>query len=570
MVAHHSAKSNNLHIGVSAHLPYLYPDMKTILLSGLLLASSLAFSQHFEWVRSGSGIGQDVGQRVTVDAQGNVYTTGNFSGKATFSGTLYTGNGIFDAFITKYDAAGNLKWLRSMGGIQSDSGYGIKTDSEGNVYVTGYFSEIAEFRDDAGRIFHLSSSGNTDIFLAKYDSSGNFIWAKKAGGQQEDQGNNITIDAQNNLFLTGYFSDRCYFGSKTAISNGNTDVFIARYDTAGNCVWVQTLGGSGLDKSFGVAVDSSGSSYITGFFYYSASLSNSSIVLNCDGLSSDIFVAKYDFAGNNEWALRIGGPYNDAAFGIAVDREENFYITGYFLETADFGDFTLDAYGYNDVFVAKYDSLLECRWAINDGGVHLDIGLDIGLDNAGNVYVAGTFDSIAFFGNETLYSVDYYDLFVAKYNDKGIMQWVRQAGGVFGDFALSLCVQDFDFVYVTGYYKKIATFGSIESEWGEESDIFVTRISYPVGIDNTLETTPALLVYPNPSDGFFSLQFTDDISDEAVITILDIHGKEFYRQKVNATSRTIRLRFDAQSAGIYFMHVRGEKSAWTERIAILR
>lgn len=543
--------------------------MKPVFVSALLLIAHAAFSQDYQWVRSGSGIGQDVGQRVTVDAWGNVYATGNISGEATFNGTLYTGNGIFDMFLAKYDAAGNLKWLRTAGGIQSDCGYGVKTDTDGNVYVTGDFSEIAEFSDNNGHTFHLASSGNTDIFLAKYDSTGNFIWAKKAGSQLEDQGSNLAIDAQNNIFITGFFSDRCYFGSKTAISRGNNDVFIARYDTAGNCIWVQTLGGSGLDKSLGIAVDSSGSSYITGFFYYSASLSNSSAMLQGDGLSSDIYVAKYDLAGNSEWAMRIGGPYNDAGFGIAVDKEESFYLTGYFLETADFGDFTLDALGYNDVFVAKYDSLRECRWAINDGGVHLDIGTDIGIDGAGNVYVAGTFDSIGFFGNETLYAVNYYDLFVAKYNDKGILQWVRQAGGDFGDFALSLCVQQFDEVYVTGYYKKFATFGSVETIWGEESDIFITRISYPVGMEESPASSSELFLYPNPNQGVFTLQLPASASTDAQVTIFDIHGIEIL--KGNKSAAQLRyMRLDDISPGIYFVTVRDKKSVWTKRVTIMR
>lgn len=520
-------------------------------------------------MRSGSGIGQDVGQRVTVDADGNVYVTGNISGEAIFNGTLFTGNGIFDVFIAKYDPSGNLLWLRTAGGIQGDSGFGIKTDSDMNVYVAGYFSEIAEFSDDAGRVIHLPSSGRTDVFLAKYSPSGNLIWAKKAGGAFDDEATNLAIDAQNNIFITGFFADRCYFGSKTAMSIGNTDVFIARYDTAGNCVWVQTLGGTGLDKSLGIAVDSSGSSYITGFFYYNASLSNSSIVLNCDGLSSDIFVAKYDLAGNNEWAKRIGGPYNDAAFAIAVDREESFYITGYFLEVADFGDFTLDARGYNDVFIAKYDSLLECRWAISQGGVHLDIGLDIGLDNAGNVYVSGTFDSIGFFGNETLTSVDYYDMFIAKYNDKGIMQWVRQAGGNMGDFALSLCVQEFDLLYVTGYYKNIATFGNIESQWGSESEIFVTKIAYPVGIENNPASAAFATLYPNPGNGIFTVQMPHAVSGDILLSVIDMHGKEIFSQKT-AAAPLLHIDLQAPAPGIYFITLRSETFTHAQRVAIVK
>jgi len=544
--------------------------MKRLTSLFLLLCSSLAFSQTFQWVREGSGIGQDVGQGVTVDKAGNVYVTGNFSGEATFSGTLFTGNGIFDIFIAKYNPSGNLLWLRSAGGLQNDEGHGITTDNDGNIYVTGYFSETAQFHDDMGHSVQLVSSGNTDIFIAKYDSSGNLLWARKAGGTQDDEGTRIILDAQNHVFLTGFFSDRGIFSGKSVISKGNNDAFIARYDTSGNCQWVQSLGGSGMDKSFGLAADSTGNSYITGFFYYSVSFSNNATVLQADGLSSDIFTVKYDIDGTILWAQRIGGPYNDAAFGIAVDKEESFYITGYFLETATFGDFTLDAIGYNDIFVAKYDSTLDCIWAINEGGEHLDLGLDIGLDNSGNVYVGGTYDSIGIFGNDTLVTLQYYDMFVSKYNDKGIMQWVRHAGGDKGDFAMSICVQDFDLVYATGYYKQFATFGDHETFYGKESDIFITKIAYSVGIDDAPFPSPALLVYPNPSDGVFTLQLPPDIRGEAQLTITDIHGKTVYRQHILHPQKTAFIRMDAPPVGIYIISVKNEKAALTGRIAVTR
>jgi hypothetical protein len=180
--------------------------------------------------------------------------------------------------------------------------------------------------------------------------------------------------------------------------------------------------------------------------------------------------------------------------------------------------------------------------------------------------VAGTFDSMGFFGNETLHSVDYYDMFIAKYNDKGILQWVRQAGGGMGDFALGLCVHRADLVYVTGYYKNSATFGGIESRYGAESEAFVTKIDFGVGIWDVPRQRVSIPIYPNPGDGNFTLTLPEEIPPGALVTVTDIQGREVLKQEAGGGDNGFNLSF--LNSGIYLVTVRDEKISGTERIVV--
>ncbi len=234
------------------------------------------------------------------------------------------------------------------GGTGDDRGWGIAVDSNDNSYITGYFDGTAEFGSTT-----LTSSGGYDVFIAKVDSSGNYLWTVKAGGTGfYDRGNGIAVDSNGNSYITGYFDGTAEFGSTTLTSSGGYDVFIAKVDSSGNYLWTVKAGGTGFyDRGNGIAVDSNGNSYITGYFDGTAEFG--STTLSSAG-EYDVFIAKVDSSGNYLWAVKAGGSDLDEGWGITVDSNGNSYITGYFYLTADFGSTTLTSAGETDVFIAKY------------------------------------------------------------------------------------------------------------------------------------------------------------------------------------------------------------------------
>ena len=239
-----------------------------------------------QWQRTLGGVGSDQGWGIAVDGSGNVYITGE---------TQSSGAGGPDALIAKYDAAtGTRIWQRTLGGVGSDVGYDIAVDGSGNVYVSGYTTS--------------SGAGSADVLIAKYNTSGTIQWQRTLGGVNSDYGTGIAVDGSGNVYITG-------FTLSSGEANGN--VLIAKYDTSGTIQWQRTLGGAGFDSGYGIAVDGSGNVYITG----RTDSSNAG--------SYDVLIAKYDTNGGRIWQRTLGVAGQDYVYGIAVDSSGNVYITGW-------------------------------------------------------------------------------------------------------------------------------------------------------------------------------------------------------------------------------------------------
>ena len=171
--------------------------------------------------------------------------------------------------------AQDLVWAERAGGTSADFGFGIAVDGAGNSYVTGEFQGSATFGPGETNETTLTSAGDRDIFVAKYDASGDLVWAKRAGGTSNDQGRGIAVDGSGNSFVTGSFQDPATFGpgetnETTLTSAGGSDIFVAKYDASGDLVWAKRAGGTSFESGRGIAVDGSGTSYVTGFFDVSA------------------------------------------------------------------------------------------------------------------------------------------------------------------------------------------------------------------------------------------------------------------------------------------------------------
>ena len=184
----------------------IYP----LILIGLLLALTInnyAQDVEFAWAKSMGGSFDDDGQSITVDAVGNIYTTGSFLDTIDFDPGPGTYNlssaGWKDIFIQKLDANGNFIWAKSMGGVSYDVGNSITIDALGNIYIIGVFEDTVDFDPGTGT-YYLTSAGSRDIFIQKLDSSGNFIWAKSAGGSDYDGGSSIAVDTTGNVFVVPF------------------------------------------------------------------------------------------------------------------------------------------------------------------------------------------------------------------------------------------------------------------------------------------------------------------------------------------------------------------------------
>ena len=330
-----------------------------------IFVQKLDTAGNFIWAKAMGGTSLDIGLSITTDAFGNVYITGYFEGTVDFdpgAGTFNLTSVLDDNFfVLKLDAAGNFAWAKTMdGGVSNDNSRSITTAS-GNVYNTGSFRGTADFDPGAGT-YNLTSAGDDDIFVQKFDAVGNFTWAKPMGGAGYDVGKSITTDASGNVYITGYFSDTVDFdpgaGTFNLSSAGSQDIFVLKLDAAGNFLWTKAMGGTGWDESNSIITDAFGNVYITGNFSGTVDFDPGAGTFNLSSAGSqDIFVLKLDAAGNFLWTKAMGGPDWDEGKSITTDASGNVYITGNFNGKVDFdpgaGTFSLTSAGGRDIFVLK-------------------------------------------------------------------------------------------------------------------------------------------------------------------------------------------------------------------------
>jgi hypothetical protein len=307
------------------------------------------------WARKAGGTGNDTAYGLAVDPQGNAYITGSFDNGATFGSLSLANNSKSDdIFVAKCSSAGDFVWVRKAGGGEDDVGNGIALDGATNVYVTGYFAGAATF--GSTNLTGAGTGLLPDIFLSKYDAAGSLLWVRQAGGPGDDRGNAVAADATGNVWVTGQFYGTNSFGTTNLVANGNgSDIFVARYDTTGNLIWARRAGGSSIiygDAGFGIASNTNGDAFVTGYFSGNASFGSTN--LSSIGFQ-DVFCAKYDATGNVAWVRSAGGiAGNDFGYAIGTDGQSKVFVAGFFLSsTIAFDNTTLTNSGGRDLFITK-------------------------------------------------------------------------------------------------------------------------------------------------------------------------------------------------------------------------
>jgi hypothetical protein len=440
----------------------------------------------------------EVGNSITTDAIGNVYTTGYFQGTVDFDPgigmTNLISNGNDDIFIQKLVGNGNLLWAISMGDVSGARGTSITTDVNGNVYITGNISGTVDFDPGAG-VVNLTSSGSNDIFIQKLDGAGNFLWANVMGGTSVDFGRSITTDVNGNVYLTGRFNGTADFDPGVGIlnltSNGSDDIFIQKFDGNGNFLWVNTIGGGGADDAWSITTDPNGNVYTIGEFRGTVDFDPGAGIINLTSNGgSDIFIQKLDGSGNLLWVKAMGGTSVDVGRSITADSAGNLYTTGGFIGTVDFdpgvGTMNLTSNGGVDIFIQKLDTNGNFLWAKAAGDTNNDdFGYSITIDTNGNVYTTGVFHEIVDFdpgvGVMNLTSNGGKDIFIQSLDSSGDLLWVKAMGGTGTDYGNSITTDLNGSVYTTGYFQGTVDFdpgiGIMNLISNGNIDIFVQKLS---------------------------------------------------------------------------------------------
>ncbi|WP_372934193.1 SBBP repeat-containing protein [Mariniphaga sediminis] len=311
------------------------------------------------WAKTAANDSNCWGNDLTADTEGNVIVTGSFSGTSAAFGTVTLNNTsqtFTDFFIVKYNALGDVIWAQSFGGNNNDSGSGLVSDSNDNIFMIGaYQSSEITF---GVTTFH--NSGGIDYFMLQFDSSGNLIWMRKAMGDGNEIGRGIDIDQNGNLYVTGTFSGTyATFELTTLTGNGYDNMFIIKYNSLGHLQWIHSPLGNDNDEPYALTVDHDGSVLVTGEYYSNPLTLGTFELSNTSTDYSNLFVTKINPEGLFAWALSTGGSDDDYGLNITTLSNGNAYLTGGFRSSSlDFGNTTLvNTSDSPDYFIAKLNSI---------------------------------------------------------------------------------------------------------------------------------------------------------------------------------------------------------------------
>jgi VCBS repeat-containing protein len=359
-----------------------------------------------------------------------------------------------------------LGYAGAIGGSDYEQGRGIAVDGAGNVYSTGCFGGTVDFDPGPG-VFSLTSQGTVDVYVCKLDPSGTFQWAVSMGGSGDDLGYAIAVEDDGTVYVTGFFQGVADFdpglGTFPLSVVGLDDIFVCKLDTVGTFQWAKAMGGSFWEYGQGIAVDGTGSVYVTGRFGDTVDFDPGPGVFNLVG-TPDAFVCKLDAAGVFQWAKATTGSDSTLSAGIAVDSGDGVYITGSFRGTTDFdpgpGQFNLSSVGDRDAFLWKLDPSGSFEWVGAIGGADEDRGNGLVLDSTGGVYITGLFkDTADFDPGPGAFPVSGAGAFVCKFDTSGAIQWAGafSTSVVNGD-GLSIATDGTGGIYCSGIFEGVTDF----------------------------------------------------------------------------------------------------------------
>jgi hypothetical protein len=424
-----------------------------------------------------------------------------------------------------------------------------------------------------------AAAGSTDMFVAKYNASGNVVWAKSGGGTGTDVGYGIAVDGPGNVYIVGmFFSPTVLFGSTTLTNagGGGSDIFIVRYDVSGNVSWAKCAGGAGPDLGYSVAADGNGDAVMTGWFG-STSVTFGTNTLANSASGYNMFLVKYSSSGNVAWAKSAGGTGNENGNCVAVDASNNVFVTGLFDSPAvSFGTTVLTNQGYADCFIVKYDGSGNVLWAKSTGGAYDDAGMSASVSSAGDVYVSGRFASTTLtFGTTILTNVaaGANDLFVAKLDGSGNPLWAVCAGGSYDDISSGVTMDPAGNVFITGKFNSPGiSFGSTVLYKACGNDFLIAELSTAVGIQEN-SFSESLTLFPNPSNGRFEIRSDGSFVGIPVLNIKELEVCNSFGERVSRVlypSAGSAVDLTAFPPGMYFISVTTENGKVCRCKAILQ
>lgn len=539
-----------------------------VLLLTIYCSFTFAQTPYWQWGRGGDCQWCSMlAGGITTDLRGNTYIVGEFGSYNSASNVVFgnydlvTIGSMYNCYIVKYDPLGNVIWGNRLEGLQSGNVYGVSvcTDIFSNLYMTGYIDGNSI---TIGNIILTNPNpGTTNMFIVKYDSAGNILWANMPRGRGDNYPVQLATDQTGDVYITGEFSSPYVIWGNDSLHNDSyylfvthkPQAFVVKYDKNGNIVWAQKAG-SPDSYSNGLCTDSKGNIYLSGYFKSTSTIFGFDTLINTT--FNGIFITRYDSSGNVLWAKTAIG--NARSGGVCADLVGHVYLSGCFNSNTIVFDSTTLVNNINssqNIFIAKYDTTGLLLWAVSSQGVGIDTVSGIVTTRTGDIYLTGSYTGVStVFGNDTLYSNNplKQSIYIAKYNLLGQVKWAKTVSGMGTEVANAISIGPDGSPLIGGYYSNQITFGNDTLPYANFQNVFIAKLDTNIATEiSTIPPTFPISIYPNPSAGAFYFKGAPQGSS---IEVYNIMGQNVSSSFV-ITAETAIVNLSNRPAGVYFYRV---------------
>jgi hypothetical protein len=472
------------------------------------------WSDHFAGGNSGGG------NRTAIDSNDNIVMAGTFDEPTDFGGGVLTYAGSMDAYIAKFDADGSHLWSKRFGDAGTDYISRVAVDGSDNIIVIGSFSGNIDF----GGI-PLTSAGDMDIFLAKFNANGTHLWSRSFGAAGTQYGYCVAVDGSDNIIVIGSYYNEVDFGGGALVSAGDRDIYLAKFDPYGTHLWSQRFGDANYQVGSAAAVDGNGNVFVTGNFEGTVDFGGGARV---SAGSFDIFVAKYDANGNHVWSNRFGDAERQYSQCVTVDKWGDPVVAGFFAGTLDFGgDGIHTSAGSYDLFVARFSPQGGRQWSGSYGDESLQHTRTVAVDGSGNILLTGLFQGTLDFGGGPLVSAGSDDFYAAELGPTGDHIWSLRAGDGYIQQGDWVSVDSSGNAIVTGYFGGTVDFGGGPMTDSGGGDIFIAKFGPSATAVNAAPFAgrPLLRSYPNPFNPTTKIAYEIPEPGLVRLHVYDVRGR---------------------------------------------
>lgn len=588
----------------------------------LLLMFNYIISAHQKWLWASDfgGVHSYLhSSGIAVDKNGNSFVTGYIEGKVYFSNnyivsTSFSSSQGAEPFLAKYDVNGNILWVKLINKLTDVSygrGRGVAVNANGDVYITG---DIVGKFDFGGTNLYTASTGS-DGFIAKYTKDGSLIWVKQLGkivpvgtAQNEVSSQTITIDSEDNCYAAGFFTNKANFGSSILITQaGTSNTFIIKCAPNGNTIWTKKSSGDYFEITTSIAVDNLGNCFITGEFESNVCQIGTYTLTSNNGNEANLFVAAmYSKNGDFRWVKQAKSiNYSTArGNGIACDYKGGCFVTGYAGGQVVFDSFTIltPDESLADIFIANYDYNGNLQWIKQEGGANSEDASCISYDVDGDaLYIAGNFmwwDSPTVFNNSVVITSVQTGGFLAKYNSSGDFGYVTAVNTItpFGISAGPKTINGYSTVHLTGdgsvstitnpvlfedyingntgvYLKGYSTEPNQQNSFVSKYITNIKSGAREINVNNNFNQDLVennFNIYPNPSDGNFSITIQSNTDAFIAIEICNLLGEQIYSKELEVVedNNQMNIKLNSLSNGVYLIKINTNEKTYLKKITI--